>query len=170
MGVPCSKGLHKLKISGKTWEPKLIEIPFTSACGISIESKKADSLGSSVIGIEGVKMVALSSADVIYWELPDFNLGFPGDTISIVQPKIINALRKESAKGYDLNVRLLAKENSWSGKSQYFIFEGEVQVHLLKRNFAFVLKDTYPVSERIIDAFEKRCAKYVLKERCRLTR
>jgi hypothetical protein len=166
MGIPCTRGLNKFRLNGSIWMPKSIKLPFPSNCAISITKDKANEMGNLVIGIEGTKMVALTPAAIAYWELLDYNTAAPGSDVTLVSKKTIKSIWPLLKKDGELRIRLLGKENSWLGKPQYFIFEGSIKINLEEKGFEFILSETYPVGDNIVDSFIARCEKTRPKNKC----
>lgn len=158
MGVPCTAKENNIVLSGPAWRPKSINFRFIPECKMETSKKAAGEIGKQEFLVAENKLVALTPAAVIYWELPDYNVAAPGAEILLSSASLIKPIWRNIKEANSINVRLLAKENSWYGASSIFEINGKLIFESTKK-FHLEVVDTYPVGQTVLKGFVRNCNK-----------
>lgn len=126
VGIPCSGGESKLEIGGTRWKPKFLKFSLAPNCKMFAKKQFVEESLKIYLQVNKPKIISYTSFNVIFWELPEFDLSLPGDSIVIASEldveKVWEALKENKA----LQLTLLAKDVSWFGEPNYYKVKGKI--------------------------------------------
>lgn len=160
MGIPCTGGMGRMTLKGRSYAPTSVSFELPSNCPmLPGNAETVRKLGSAALGISPEnQLLSFTPLSVQYWEFVDFPDAGSGTS---VQFNTTIGLQKgwSSYKAGDLiPVRLYGRENSWI--NQQIIYQVDASIKSAgDGRFSLELRDVNRLDSESMGIVRNRCQK-----------